>query len=74
MLDAKTAAARLGYSMSHLRTLRLSGQIHGEQIGRDWFYEEQEVARVAALPRKPVGFPRGKTWEDIGRKTRFTRS
>jgi len=73
-LSARETAARLHYSMSSLRLMRLSGQIQGEKIGRDWFYEEVEVARVAALPRRPVGFPKGKTWQEIGRTSRRTRT
>lgn len=60
--------------MSHLRALRLRGEISATKIGRDFFYDEADVARVAALPRRSPGFPRGRTWKDIGRAGRYTRS
>lgn len=60
MLTAKQTAERLQYSISHLRNMRLAGRIKGKRIGRDYFYTEAEVERVAALPRPKPGWPKGR--------------
>lgn len=74
MLSAREAAERLNCSMSHLRALRLRRDIPAQKIGRDFFYDEADVERVASLPPRPPGFPKGKTWADVGRAGRYTRS
>ena len=73
LLTAREAAERLHCSMSHLRALRLRDDIQAQKIGRDFFYGEEEVERVAKLPPRQAGFPKGRTWADIGRTSRYTR-
>ena len=47
-LSSLEAAARLGYTVQHVRRLIRQGSLVGSKLGRDWLVEETSVDRLLA--------------------------
>ena len=58
-MTIKEAAIILNVSPSRIRHWLREGRLVGEHHGRDWWIEESEVKRFAALPR-PAGWKKGR--------------
>ena len=53
ILGTRLAARRLGVSERRVRALIIAGSLPATKIGHDWAIAENDLARVAAVHRKP---------------------
>lgn len=44
MLTTKQVAERLGVTDARVRQLAIGGKLYGEKYGRDWLFDENDVA------------------------------
>ena len=56
-LVLREAAAKTGFSATHLRTLARSGEIEAWKVGRDWVTTEAAVRAYLATRRKRARGP-----------------
>jgi excisionase family DNA binding protein len=45
-LTTSDAAAKLGYTLQHVRHLIRTGQLHARKIGRDWLIDVKSLNHV----------------------------